>query len=271
MNFYIMSFDTETTGLSIYTAEVIQIGLVIHLWHVEGNKIQKNEMIGSFCEYVKCKSNEEFDIRVIDVTGITRSMVNDAKEFKIVVQNMMTYIENVCSNMEYPRVLITYNGDAYDVPVIMAELARNVPNPMEIIKKLKITCNVDILPCVRQCADTTKLKRNKVGRPSYRLGDVYASLLGENMNNAHNAAGDALGVLKCVEDIVDISYAVCQDLTSSSTSWKFARNIAELAKACLARYIAQNQKSNKTTLSLTDLLHDRKRKREHDNVENKKI
>ena len=152
-------------------------------------------------------------------------MVENAKGFKGVVEAMIHYIDKVCTCPEIPRVLMTYNGDAYDIPVMIAELMRNVPNPMENIKKMKITYNMDILACARKCADPSKLKRNKLGRPSYRLGDLYEAFMGETMGSAHNALGDAIGVLKCVENICDITDAIIQDLTSISTaSWKYARN-----------------------------------------------
>ena len=258
--FYVISFDTETTGLSIYTSEVIQIGFVIHLWVVQEKKITSTTCIGSFCEFVKCLSKEEFDPRVIEVTKIKRSMVENAKGFKGVVEAMINYIDKVCTSSEIPRVLMTYNGDAYDIPVMIAELMRHVPNPMESIKKMKITYNMDILACARKCADPSKLKRNKLGRPSYRLGDLYEAFMGETMTSAHNALGDAIGVLKCVENICDITDAIINDLTSTSTSWKYARNISELAKLCITRYSSHTLSKEKKSFSLMDIIATRKRK-----------
>lgn len=246
----VLSMDLETTGLSTVTSEITQIGIAIEHW-VVGNddtgeqKILSCTTLSPFCEYVRCVQTEEFNARVIEVTGITQATLVNAKPMEKVAMRMLEHIDAVCKTTKHlqsaTRILTTYNGDNYDLPIFVAELARHVPDPMSYLRSLKLSFNIDALPCGRKCLDTTTLLRTTTGRASYRLGDVYKSLIGKPLSGAHDALVDAKAVLECLAH-EQFREALLPDLVCSSIgNCVYLSNPMIILKKCYDKHIAHVQ------------------------------
>ncbi len=91
-------FDIETTGLSVLTSQIIEIGAV---------KIKDGEVIERFNEFV----NPEVPIPdvIVELTGIDDSMVADADKIDVVLRKFLDFIGD--------RLLIAHNAN-FDVSFI---------------------------------------------------------------------------------------------------------------------------------------------------------
>ncbi len=91
-------FDIETTGLSVSTCEIIEIGAV---------KIKNGEVIDRYDRFVKPK--KEIPEEITELTSITNEMVAEADEISVVLKEFLEYIGD--------DVLIAHNA-GFDVGFI---------------------------------------------------------------------------------------------------------------------------------------------------------
>jgi hypothetical protein len=69
---------------------------------------------------------------------------------------------------------------------------------------------IDVLLVARKHADPTMLKRNANGRCSYKLGDVYRAVTGDNLDGAHGAICDAKAVTRVILESTGINQAIAE-------------------------------------------------------------
>jgi DNA polymerase III epsilon subunit-like protein len=162
-SYNIISLDLETTGLSTTKAEIIQLGVAIARWKLDSDKktMIQEELLPSFCHYVQPDQFEEIDHRVVELTGITQSKLreNNAQKFKEVFPILKQHLDKVCGDL--PRVLVSYNGNRFDIPIFCNAMVRYFTEPVAELRNLKLSNNFDLLPCVRGEMDTTCLLRKK--------------------------------------------------------------------------------------------------------------
>jgi DNA polymerase III alpha subunit (gram-positive type) len=193
---YITSLDLETTGLSFKTDRFVQLGACIHLVNVTQRKWQllaSNQWL--------CRSDVPMHEKSIEVTHITQEEVNNAPysaDEVLTLFRMM--VDTHCISEDIPRILLTYNGATFDVPFIICESARKAEGAENTyFRALRFTSLVDALPICRAVLDQTTMSRTKSGRCSFKLGEVYHSLLQKNIVNAHGGLADAFAVAEIVE------------------------------------------------------------------------
>ena len=189
-SFYIISFDLEATGLSTQTAGVCEIGM--HISKVKDTTIID---VGKFSDY--CKPYEPMSEKASEITKLTNEFLSTCCRPSKLLQDFADAIDKHCTE-DMPRVLVSYNGHRYDIPLLTCEVERNNMDALTYFRKMKISYSVDVLNLARKCLSTSKLQRKANGNVSYKLGDVYKSLVGKELSNAHNASYDAYGVVECI-------------------------------------------------------------------------
>lgn len=271
MKYYLISFDCESTGLSVYNDQIVELGAAFRLLDTDtGQAIE----LPSFAEYAKptvatmCKKAEE-------ITGISMAMLSEKPPISTVLDHFMKHIDTICTQDDVPRLLLSYNGFAYDIPLVVAELERAGMSAVAYFRMLRIHNAIDVLPFGRSCIDTSILRRRANGSCSYRLGDVYAAVCKCPLLNAHGALSDSnavLDILQCVE----IQQAF-QLLVTSAPDNKLCQNPMSIVRSVVSRLETKHGTLKKNTTQskrVIDMVRDhaaKKRKRlEQDKVANNK-
>jgi hypothetical protein len=269
----LMSLDLECTGLGVNTAEVTQIGLALQLLDIPTTTTTD---LPPFCKYVQPRQTTPFHSRVVELTGITQKTLRDAnaQPFQHVLQEMLEHVATAITAdySDTVRVLLSYNGNRYDIPIFVAEIVRAGLDPVVVFRDLTITYNCDLLPMGRQCLDETTLKRTAKGTCSYKLGDVYQSLLGCKLQGAHDALQDANGVLSCIHH--------SQFLTAFTTDvqrtedFLFCSNPMTLVMSCAASYgkyvLDREVQEQNHQPTLIDMMTPKKKRKRNKNTSTKK-
>ena len=99
-----VAFDLETTGLSSKTDLIIEIGAVI---------MEKGREVGRFQTFVN--PGRKLDRKIVELTGITDDMLNDAPDIREVLPKFMEFVGD--------RVLVAHNSE-FDTGFIRAECQR---------------------------------------------------------------------------------------------------------------------------------------------------
>jgi DNA polymerase III alpha subunit (gram-positive type) len=226
---YVISFDIETTGLSWYQDQVTEFGAEIVLWD---SGAHSQTAIGTFARYVR-PTSRTITAGAAQVTGITAAMVADKPNVMTVLREFVTYLDDVCKESTCPRILVSYNGFQYDIPMLVAELERaHAGSALPYFRQLKIGRTVDVLPLGRGALDTICLKRRKNGSYSYRLGDVYESLCHCALDGAHGALADSHAVLQLLA-CTELSSAFEVALTQRDLDPRSTRNIMQVVQETL--------------------------------------
>lgn len=191
---YILSIDCEATGLSKFNDQIVEVGLVIYALNPSMHTL---ELVSQFREFVYPKV-AKMSTGATKVTGITMTMLEGKRHCGPVLDSMSEHIQEQCSE-DWERFLITYNGHAFDIPLLVAELHRAHQSPVQYFRGLKITRSFDLLLWSREHLDTTKLLRKANGRCSYRLGDVYQCVCGHTLDGAHGALADCAALVRLLE------------------------------------------------------------------------
>lgn len=143
-------FDLETTGVDIQKDRIVQICVK------DGDKIT-TRLINPEMPIPKSAS---------DVHGITDEMVKDAPTFKQIAKSLYALMNG--------RDLLTFNGNAFDVPLLINEFAR---------------CGIDFDVSGVQLIDASNIYRRLNPRD---LASAYKQYTGLELDGAHDAANDVM-------------------------------------------------------------------------------
>lgn len=247
---YFISIDCEATGLRPYEDQIVQFGAVIE-------KINDDctfDFVGSFCEYVK-PTYATMSKGALDVTGITMEMLENKENIQIVLNRFSSYLNSICTSSE-PRILLAYNGIAYDIPLIVADLNR-VTNVGTFFRCLKLDYIVDILLWCRESIDKTCLIRKNNGRCSYTLTDVFMATCKTKLDGAHCALVDCQAVIDILK--TDSGKPFCKQCISfldddtiyGSTCPEYMVNPKSLIDKCLS--VITKTKKRKRSHTIVDM------------------
>ncbi len=75
--------DTETTGLSAYYDEIIEIGIL---------RVRDNQIVARYSQLIK--PEEEIDLFITSLTGITNKMLEGMPSIKDVKENVLSFLGN---------------------------------------------------------------------------------------------------------------------------------------------------------------------------------
>jgi len=143
-------FDLETTGTDTQKDRIVQICVK------DGDKITTRLI------------NPEMPIpqEASDVHGITDEMVKDAPTFRQIAKSLYAIMNG--------RDLLTFNGNAFDVPMLINEFAR---------------CGIDFDVSGVKLIDASNIYRRLNPRD---LASAYKQYTGLELDGAHNAENDVL-------------------------------------------------------------------------------
>lgn len=120
--------DVETTGLSIYECEVIELSAV---------RVRNNEIVEEYTQLVK--PTKSIPIEIVKLTGITDEMVSDMPYISDVLQDYINFIGD--------DVLVGHNINSFDINIIydLCEncLHKSLRNDFIDTVRFSNYCNID--------------------------------------------------------------------------------------------------------------------------------
>jgi DNA polymerase III epsilon subunit-like protein len=246
MKFYLLSFDCESTGLSVYADQIVEFGAVLCLWDSDTGV---TTTLPTFSEYAK-PTVKSMCGKAAEMTGISMATLEGKPPIQSVLDRFMQHVDTVCDDETIPRLLLSYNGFNYDIPLMVAEIERAAAGSALIyFRKLRLQSAIDVLPFGRACIDTSILRRKANGACSYKLGDVYSAVCNQSLQNAHGAIADSTAVLDILQGCDAIQTAFQTLVTCPAPDNKQCENPMVLVRTVLARIATKNGGSNgkKTT------------------------
>lgn len=156
-------FDLETTGLDLRTDEIIEVA---------GVKVRKGKVVDTFSSLVK--PDKEISPKTVEITHITKDMVDGAPRLKDVLSKFLEFIDG--------EVLVGHNIAMFDIKIIKRECKR-------LFNKTIKNDFVDTLPYSRKVLNDMR---------SHRLISISRHF-GINTENAHRALADCYMNYECFE------------------------------------------------------------------------
>lgn len=150
----IVVFDLETTGLNPMSDEITEIGAV---------KIENGNIVEKFCTFVKI--NRKLSYEVIETTGITDEMLENAPPVELVLRDFYEFCKGC--------VLSGHNAIGFDIKFVRREA-----------EKIGLVFDNEIIDTYHE-ALASKLKLS-----NFKLGTVVKAL-GFTLEGAHRAWNDA--------------------------------------------------------------------------------
>jgi DNA polymerase III epsilon subunit-like protein len=207
-SFLLVSLDLESTGLSVYTEEVTQLGASYErvVIDVSGQVVSRQRLL-HFVALVDPK-REKLNPIVVRLTGLSRDMLRGQPRVGVVLQQFVAHTEQLRTPVD-TVILLAYNGNAFDVPLLVAESMRGVglTETLALLAGLNVSYSVDMLPFARCHMTTANLDRTPTGRLSYKLGSVYQAACGVPLANAHDALVDCNAVLDILSSAQSVATA----------------------------------------------------------------
>jgi DNA polymerase III epsilon subunit-like protein len=196
--------DFETTGLSVATDQIVQIGIACYRKEdtdgdaknnvddgVKGiaNGIANDIANPTFSTYVK--SEKKISTGASKVTGITDEKIANAPTTIDALRAMFKFIQDTRSTaQEEPVTLVAYNGLGFDFPILLSELQRVGLDPSSVLRSAGISSFVDPFRWAKSGTIESHLKRGTSGTYSYKLSNVYEQITGMPLEGAHEAMAD---------------------------------------------------------------------------------
>lgn len=215
-------FDLETTGVDVATCEVVQAAVVeavLRTSHLHPQEYRThvidlaNAVSRSMLFYAA-----NIPAGATAVHGITSEMVADCKPFGAVVRSF------VAALTEPDVVIVTFNGCAYDIPIIAryAWQAGGIALPKrellssEMIEAVLRTRHIDVMRLwwrVRQQSASPPWEDGVVEAAGFKprlTSDMFAGSLtaahgfytGEGFDDAHDAGVDCLAALRVLHEML---------------------------------------------------------------------
>lgn len=201
-------FDTETTGLKAESDRIIQLAakvLTPAAWGGEegreaGLAAQAGREAGGeledgliFDRYVD--PGFWIPAKITQITGISNELLfrARARRFEEVWPDFVRWVNAVRGGK--PVVLVAHNA-GFDHKFVMFDLKRGGWDERMFREETHILGMMDTLPVFRSEELWSRRKGDGLlGKPNnYRQGTLYRYLLGEELQNAHSAKGDVLGL-----------------------------------------------------------------------------
>lgn len=206
----VVYFDLETTGLSVYDCEILQIGAVYenrrfyrYLWPTKGISVEAT-MIHGIYECECCSELTRWSTR-----GEMES-IPDVVCPKHALEDFMTFLLEVAGPGNRRVVLVGHNAKAFDARVLVTQLIQFNVSDMDIIEGV-----VDSLGL----AKSLNLKHLI---PNCKLDTLMAFFLQERQEpeGHHCAVKDAIAVMKVVQ-------AMANYMNMSLKKFVFSRGLGD--------------------------------------------
>lgn len=186
-----LGFDLESSGLSTSKDKPVQACLVLRSQGVD--RILMNTLVNP-CVPIHPKASE--------VHRITEHMVRNMPDYAMIAWQMKLLGEQLGD-----FVLVTFNGNSFDVPMINNCLGEPV---------FKVG-HIDVLRFARHHFPQVKGSRSKGGQT---LGELYEIFCGRPLEGAHDAAADVIGTLDLLDAMRKKSGVTISDLAKEQSQAK---------------------------------------------------
>jgi DNA polymerase III epsilon subunit-like protein len=260
----ILSLDIESTGLSKWKDTTIELGIDIVLAETDGKTLKIVQTLPSFQHYACGRDGIRISDKAAEITGLSRDFLALQTTLDILFENCVKHVDQVC--LDFPdveRSLIAYNGNAFDIPILVADAEKcyKAGGARGFFRRLRVEKIIDILHVARKHADMTQLKRNAHGRCSYKLGDLFRSVTGENLDGAHGAIADCKAVTRVIGESKEINTAVASAFEENNMS-NISTSLMILVRKALTSFNDFNGNVKKRSILDVLMKHGKKTKHE---------
>ena len=159
----IVALDCESTGLSVSKDRIIQLAIIKYF--ADGRPPLRR------ARYVN--PGIQISQEITDITGITNDMVRNEPMFSKIAKGLLELIGDAD--------IITYNGNRFDIPLIMEEFER---------------CGMQLDMSGRRCVDALRIFHQMEPRTLRAAVRFYCN---EKLENAHDAMADTEATVRVLE------------------------------------------------------------------------
>ena len=187
--------DLETTGLSVHTAEIIEISAM---------KVRNFEIIDTFGSLVK--PSTPISKMITDITGITNADVENSPKIDDILDDFLNFIDN--------DILLGHNIARYDLPIL-----RRI-----CLEKNKTIDNLYY--------DTLIISQKEIPELKSHTFETLCEFYGVINENAHRAEADVKATIEVYNRLVnringDISKVLEKDLQAKKAVCKYHKHYSE--------------------------------------------
>ena len=240
--FTAVSIDFESTGLSVFNERVTQIGVVIEIITLDDSgTISAVHPLPSFKSLVDPQLDGEISDIVTRITGLTMEMLRGQDKLAKAMTRLQQHLNAVCPE-DSPRILMAYNGNNFDIPLLVCDCERNMGREAttKLFRCLRVTHSVDLLPFAREFFDSSLLPRSASGQASFKLGGVYAAAVGHELVDAHDALADSQATIDVLKNSPELLVQLYKELNESDfDDAKNLQNLMQLVKKTQERVDAR--------------------------------
>ncbi|MFY9548563.1 PolC-type DNA polymerase III [Miniphocaeibacter sp.] len=183
-------FDIETTGFSRINDKIIEIGAV---------KVKKNKIVEKYNQLIN--PNITIPEKIIELTGITNSMVAHEPNIDKVLPEFMDFVGN--------STLVAHNAD-FDVGFI------------------RENCRLQNIQFENAYIDTVALSRSVFPELKKHKLNVIAKHLNISLENHHRACDDAQATaeifLEIIKKLKEQNISFNEDINNLNTEWSIYKN-----------------------------------------------
>lgn len=258
---YIISVDSETTGLHPATDRMVEWAATVWTW---GKSELGWKRRGRFRHY--CQSDGvPMCAESIKITGLSQAFVDKQPRISLLLTRFHGFLEACCVHKR-PRIIIGWNVP-FDTLFLSHSACRQSPKEEDgvlYLRSLKITSGIDLLATTKVVlADAaeyrSKVKRTPTGEVSFNLGDIYSSIVGNTMAKAlagaHGASVDCQAVLEILEKLRALYLPTLQQALVSTQNEKGAHGLFNLMDhAETARLYQKQQRRSQHQKNAVDVL-----------------
>ena len=132
-----------------------------------------------------CNPLAKIDPGAEKVHGFNTEFVSKFDSWEVVGRNFMTWLDLVRNaSQDRPLTLIAHNGKRFDARILVSENARH---------------GIGMPRNLYHCDSIDVMKILFPGKNSYALGRIYADVIGEPLQDAHDAMADVNGVIQVLK------------------------------------------------------------------------
>jgi len=201
-------FDSETTSNKPLEDDIISLGAVITQYdHVQRKFVKE----GEFHCYVD--TNKPIDPIAFQIHHISKSDLCGQPKFPQALELFKTFLIEHQPEPNSRLILLAHNGKKFDELILYANCVQHKLDFDQFLKSIHCYGFVDSLDLLKSlfktCSYKDQPKNISTGRVSYALGHCFSSFCGGNLEGAHDALADCLGLLEvlnspCVSSKVNL-------------------------------------------------------------------
>lgn len=193
---HFICFDLETTGLSVKTAEIVEISAI---------KIEEGEMTDCFNTFVK--PSKPIPYEITELTGITNADVTNAPKISEVLPEFLKFIGD--------EILLGHNISCYDLPIL-----RRIAEDFHLSVSNTYIDTVHVARCILP------------ELPNHKL-ETLCQFYNVQNDEAHRAMSDAIATAKIYEKLLTNAPGDFKNSSLPKKKDTFKRTFSEQTQALI--------------------------------------